>query len=183
MKKLYSLFVVLISLLYFTSCEDDYTYSAPEALNITKADLYFTSAGGTGTVEVKTVHELLVTPSVDWCTVSVSGGVVTVKALENPSIESRAGTITIDDGVLTSLLAVYQEGLSYAVDMSNLTTLNSNAVGSTFVVIDSSSPYAVAYATSWLNYTIGEEGKVSFKLTENETGDPRGGIKSLFLSI
>ena len=54
MKKLYSLFLLLMGLLCLTSCgDDDYTYTAPETLNVTKADLYFTSSGGTGIIEIK----------------------------------------------------------------------------------------------------------------------------------
>ena len=49
MKKLYSLFLLLIGLICFTSCgDDDYAYTAPETLDVTKADLYFKSPGGTG---------------------------------------------------------------------------------------------------------------------------------------
>lgn len=56
MKKLYSLFFLLMGLLCLTSCgDDDYTYTAPETLNVTKADLYFTSSGGTGNIEIKAI--------------------------------------------------------------------------------------------------------------------------------
>lgn len=177
MKKLYSLFIALVGILCFTSCGDDYAYTAPEGLAVTKADLYFKSSGGAGTIEVQTDRELQAISSVDWCTVSVSGGVVTAKVAENGSIESRAGTITLNDGTLTSLVAVYQEGLAFDIDTSGLTTMNTNAAGFTSVIVASSSPFAVeipAYAASWLSYTKDEDGKVTFNFTKNDTGAPRG---------
>ena len=178
MKKLYSLFLLLIGLICFTSCgDDDYEYTAPETLDVTKADLYFKSQGGTGSIEITTNRELQATSSVDWCTVSVSGGVVTAKATENPAIESRAGTITVSDGVLTSLVAVYQEGLVCIIDTSHLKSANDNSAGSTFINVDSSSPFTVTIpedATSWLSYTKDDEGKVTFNFTANTTGTLRG---------
>lgn len=177
MKKLYSLFIVLTGVLCFTSCGDDYAYTAPEALDVTKADLYFKPSGGVGTVEVNTSRELQATSSVDWCTVTVSGGVVTAKVPEYLSIESRAGTITLSDGVLTSLVAVYQEGFAFGVDKSGLTTLNANQKTTTSVVVTSSFPYTItipSYAASWLSYTADESGKVVFDIAKNETGAPRG---------
>lgn len=176
MKKLYSLFLLLMGLLCLTSCgDDDYTYTAPETLNVTKADLYFTSSGGTGIIEIKSNNGLQATSSVDWCTVNVSGGVIAAKVAENTSIESRAGTITVSDGVLTSLVAVYQEGLACTIDTSTLKIVNDNGVNSSYITIDSSSSYAInipSYATSWLS-CIDEAGKVTFNLTANETEVPR----------
>ena len=149
--------MLLIGLICFTSCgDDDYAYTAPETLDVTKADLYFKSPGGTGSIEITTNRELQATSSVDWCTVSVSGGVVTAKATENPAIESRAGTITVSDGVLTSLVAVYQEGLVCIIDTSHLKSANDNSAGSTFINVDSSSPFTVTIpedATSCHSYT------------------------------
>lgn len=178
MKKLYRLFLLLAGIVVTTSCgEDEYTYSAPEALNVVKTDLYFKSAGGTGSIEIKTDRELKATSSVDWCTVSVSGSVITAKSIENTSIESRAGTITVSDGALTSLVAVYQEGLACSIDTSNLKSINSNSAGSAFITVDSSSPYTIVIsqnATSWLSYTEDEAGKVIFTFTANTTGAPRG---------
>jgi len=177
MKKLYSLFLLLTGLLCFTSCgDDDYTYTAPETLNVTKADLYFKSSGGIGNVEIKSNSGLRVTSSVDWCTVSVSGGVITATVIENTSIESRAGTITVNDGTLSSLIAVYQEGLACIIDMSAFQEVNPNTAGSTSVIVDSSSPYTVtisSFASSWLSYTD-EDGEVTFNLAANTTGVPRG---------
>ncbi len=194
MKKLYSLFLLLTGLFCFTSCgDDDYTYTAPETLDVTKADLYFKSPGGTGNIEIKTDRELTVASSVDWCTVSVSGSMVTAKTIENPSIESRSGTITVSDGILTSLIAVYQEGLAYFVDTSTLKSANNNSAGSTFVTVDSSSPYTVTIpqnATSWLSYAKDDTGKVTFSFTANTTGTLRGacviiesGMKKTALTI
>lgn len=177
MKKLYSLFLLLTGLLCFTSCgDDDYTYTAPETLNVTKADLYFTSSGGTGNIEIKSNSGLRATSSVDWCTVSVSGGVITATVVENVSLESRAGTITVNDGTLSSLVAVYQEGLAFIIDMSAFQKVNPNTAGSTSVIVDSSSPYTVtisSFASSWLSYTS-EDGEVTFNLAANTTGVPRG---------
>ena len=178
MKKLYSLFLLLVGLICFTSCgDDDYTYTAPETLDVKKADLYFKSPGGTGSVEIKTDRELTATSSVDWCTVNVSNNIITAKTTENPSIESRSGTITVSDGALTSVIAVYQEGLACIIDTSTLKSANNNSAGSTFITIDSSSPYTVTIpqdATSWLSYTKDNEGKVTFTFTANTTGTLRG---------
>lgn len=194
MKKLYSLFLLLIGLICFTSCgDDDYTYKAPETLDVTKADLYFKSLGGTGSIEIKTDREIQATSSVDWCTVSVSGGMITAKVTENPAIESRAGTITVSDGALTSLVAVYQEGLVCIIDTSQLKSANDNNAGSTFITVDSSSPFTVLIpenAASWLSYTKDDEGKVTFNFTANTTGTLRGacvivksGTKEIALTI
>lgn len=177
MKKLYSLFFLLTGLLCFTSCGDDgYTYTAPETLNVTKADLYFKSSGGTGSIEIKSNSGLRATSSVGWCTISVSGGVITAMVEENESLESRAGTITISDGTLSSLVAVYQEGLACSIDMSAFKTVNPNTACSTSVTVDSSSPYTItisSFASSWLSYTD-EDGVVTFNLATNTTGAPRG---------
>lgn len=194
MKLLYNLFILLVGVTCFTSCgDDDYTYTAPETLDVSKADLYFKSPGGTGSIEIKTDRELQATSSVDWCTVSVAGGVITANATENPAIESRAGTITVTDGVLTSLVAVYQEGLACIIDTSNLKSVNDNSAGSTFITIESSSPYTITIpddAASWLSYTKDDEGKVTFNFTANTTGALRGacvivksGAKEVTLSI
>lgn len=178
MKKLYSLFLLLAGLTCLTSCgEDNYTYTAPETLDITKADLYFKSLGGTGSIEIKTEGKLVATSSVNWCTVNVSGGTITATTLENPSIESRVGTITVSDGTLTSLVAVYQEGLACIIDTSNLKSGNSNSAGSTSITVKSSSPFKVTIpqnATSWLSYTTDDKGKVTFTFTANTTGALRG---------
>lgn len=194
MKLLYNLFILLVGAICFTSCgDDDYTYTAPETLDVTKADLYFKSIGGTGSIEIKTNRELQATSSVDWCTVNVSGGIITAKTTENPAIESRAGIITISDGTLTSNIAVYQEGLACTIDTSHLKSANDNNAGSTFITVDSSSPFTVMLpedAASWLSYTKDEEGKVTFNFTANTTGTPRGarviiksGVKEIALTI
>lgn len=194
MKKLYRLFLLLAGIVVSTSCgEDEYTYSAPETLNVVKTDLYFKSVGGTGSIEIKTDRELEASSSVDWCTVSVSGSVITAVSSENISIESRACTITVSDGTLTSLVAVYQEGLACTIDTSNLKSAYSNIGGSAFITVDSTSPYTITIpqnATSWLSYTEDEAGKVTFTFTANTTGGPRGasvavvsGSKKTLLSI
>lgn len=178
MKKLYSLFLLLTGILCFTSCGDDgYTYTAPETLDVSKTDLYFKSAGGTGSIDINTNQELKVSSSVDWCTVNVSGGKITAKTVENLSIESRAATITVSDGMLTSLIAVYQEGLACTVDTSNFKSANNNSAGSTSVTISSTSPYKITIpeeAKSWLSYTEDDKGKVTFTFAANNTGTFRG---------
>ena len=181
MKKLYSLFLLLAGILCFTSCgDDDYTYTAPESLDITKADLYFNSGGGTGSIEIKSDGQLQAISSVNWCTVNVSGGAITAEVTENISIESRAGTITVTDGTLTSLVAVYQQGLAFTVDTSTLKMVSDNGENSTFITVNSSSSYTVtipSYATSWLSY-VEENGKVTFNLKAN-TGSPRAANVSI----
>lgn len=177
MKKIYGLFLLLVGINCFTSCgDDDYTYTAPETLNVTNADLYFTSSGGKGSVEIESNTSLKATSSVDWCTVSVSGGLVTATVIENGSLESRGGTITISDGTLTSLVAVYQEGVSCSIDMSDFKAVNPNTASSTSVIVESSSPYTVSipsFASSWLSYTD-QDGIVTFNIATNSTGYPRG---------
>lgn len=181
MKKIYNLLLILGCLFCITSCgDDDYDYKAPESLSVEKADLYFSSAQGTGSIEVAATNNmpLTATSSVDWCTVTVSGNTVTATVVDNFALESRAGQIKLDNGTASTILSVTQEGLVMTYNKSELGHAFSYEGGSATVAFSSTSGYTVeipADAQNWLSYTADKEnGKLTFTAKASTEKTPRG---------
>lgn len=152
MKKILSIFLLTLCIV-FVGCEgDDVTYKAPEALSITKSELYFLAEGGAGLVEVVTGKALSAESSVDWCTTNVSGGVVTVTASGNNALESRAGVITITDGILISKLAVTQEGSVFGISENEVSFIYAGQ--QIPVSFKSDFDIQVAVKDDWLTYEV-----------------------------
>lgn len=181
MKKIYNLLLILACLFCITSCgNDDYDYKAPESLSVEKADLYFSSAQGTGSIEVASNNNmpLTATSSAEWCTVSVSGNTVTATVTDNFGMESRAGQIKLDNGTASTILSVTQEGLIMSYNKSELGHAFSYEGGSATVSFSSSSTFTVeipADAKGWLTCTEDKEnGTLTFVAAPSSDKTPRG---------
>jgi hypothetical protein len=106
---------------------EDYTLEIvdPNALSVSPTMLNYTALGGSEAITISTANGWTISNANSWLTLSALSGsgnsIVDVVAIENTSISSRNGYITIDNGIELDTVFVTQEGAS----TSGLSTIDS----------------------------------------------------------
>ena len=99
-----------------TSCsKDDLVGSHTDTstgITIVANHLTFEPLGGSATLEVQANGVLSVELASEWCSATVSGNVVTVKAESNTSFEGRTALLTLHAGGATRQVPVQQRGMA-----------------------------------------------------------------------
>jgi hypothetical protein len=116
MKKI--IYMMILFAAVMTGCEEDsYRTLSDSQVEIEKSNVTFTAKGGTGTIEVS-ASALPVTATSDqsWCSVSVSGNIITVTAGENVSMLGRTALITVQSGNKINYVPVSQASLYLHLD-------------------------------------------------------------------
>lgn len=118
-------FASLAVLLALVSCrkENEQAIEWKTELQAVKSNLVFTPGGGTETLEVN-LSSVTAKADKDWCSVSVSGNVVSVTVTANESKQSRYAQVTITSGSESIAAAVIQYGEVFAgMEMEDLEVL------------------------------------------------------------
>ncbi len=167
MKKLFYI-LILISCLFIHACDDD-PESAVE-LSVIKSDVNMPALGGEGTIEVSTNNSVSATSSEEWCTVSVSGSIVTVTVPSNEDILSRTALVTISSSGQTVSVPVTQASAIFSVDTQNL--LIPKAGGNAQLIVTANLSFEVSVEDDWLEYSVNDS-MVTFTAAANTDALPR----------
>jgi len=158
MKKILCLIVLLAGVTMFTSCgDDDATYTSIPKLEVSKAEVLFESAGGTGSVTINTSSAITATTESTWLTVSANGNVVTVTALQNGSLEGRSATIIIKSGDAQAIVTATQKGSVYGVAGGLAYELADTANAIVSIPIVQSAGVTVTSLADWLTASFNSE--------------------------
>jgi hypothetical protein len=142
-------FASLVALLALASCrkENGQVVEWKTELQAVKSDLVFTPNGGTETLEVN-LSSVTATADKDWCSVSVSGNVISVTVTANESKQSRYAQLTITSGSESIGAAVIQTGeIISGLDLKDLevlpegTTVRYSYESNVPVVVNSDQPW------------------------------------------
>lgn len=179
MKKIFSFLVLLTAMTMVTSCSNnDATYTAPEILPITVADVLFGAGGGDGSIVANTTSSLIATTNASWLTLTTNGNTVTVTSQANTSLEARSAKIIVSaaDGATASVVAT-QHGLLLALDAENSYLFKSTDNAPTIILDKSNVEFEQVISADWIHLDKVVEG-YSITVDSNE-GEYRHGTIEL----
>lgn len=172
LKNIYTLLLLLGCLFVATACSEDDEGTAAVTLKVIKSDVKFGAAAATGTIEVSSAGTISAVASEDWCTVSVSGNIVTVNVTVLDDRESRSALVTITDVSGQVEVPVYQSGIVWSLKgKDSYITSYKEARFTIPAKIDCE--YTATPSASWITGELTKEGYV-VTLAEN-SGAARGG--------
>lgn len=173
MKKISYLFILSLCLLSFVSCakdsEDAYLSTS---LSVVSSNVYFTAAGGTGTIVVNASSGVTATADQPWCKVAVSGNTISVTVPELDKLEGRASSVTISSGSSSTKVTAQQAGYVFEIGAKNLTT--SDTAKTLSYYYKHSIPVTLKSSADW--FSVAEEGdSIHVTVAANTTGSLRTG--------
>ncbi|WP_299992993.1 BACON domain-containing carbohydrate-binding protein [uncultured Bacteroides sp.] len=173
MKKLNILWMLIACLLFATSCSDD-DEAVSTSLQVIKSDVSFTAVAATGSIEVQSTSAVTAASNQDWCTVSVSGNVITVAVPTYTGLVGRHAVVEISDAVGEKVrVPVSQAGGVWYVKGEDVYGFSDEEAT---VTIPVKSDYN--YTVDMPDWMTGEKVRDGYNLTlkENTTGNARKGI-------
>ena len=170
MKRIYTISLLILGcVLGLVSCrkENEQAVEWKTELQAVKSNLVFAPGGGTETLEVN-LSSVTATADKDWCSVSVSGNVISVTVAPNESKQSLYAQLTITSGSESIEAAVIQYGEVFAgMEMEDLevlpegTTVRYSFQSNMAVVMNSDQP--------WVHFEMDEEsGIVTMTVDEHK---------------
>lgn len=192
MKKIFSVLTICLCIL-LGACSEDYVPGGHLEL-VSTEDIYFSAAGGEGVIHVNAVGCLNATSDKEWCTATVDGNSIRVRALETQEISSRSALITITCGDESIEVPVVQAGAVIILEEYNLYYCCGYEGGQFVYDFKTNSSYAIEVsedAADWLTYVYDTENNLLiFNVAESSDKSPRGaevklssGTKEVVLSI
>lgn len=174
MKKVYSLIVLAMGCLMWTSCSsDDYTEKV-NSVQVELAETTIAAAGGTATIQV-TGTGIKATSAASWLSVAVNGNTIVATATANPMRESRAThvTVTASNGD-EQLVSVIQYGLVLSLSVGELDV---NGSTQEYVIeAETTVPLTVTSDVDWVIATYDAENHViNVTIKNNVDENPREG--------
>lgn len=174
MKKVYSLIVLAMGCLMWTSCSsDDYTEKV-NSVQVELAETTIAAAGGTATIQV-TGTGIKATSAASWLSVAVNGNTIVATATANPMRESRAThvTVTASNGD-EQLISVVQYGLVLSLSVGELDV---NGSTQEYVIeAETTVPLTVTSDVDWVIATYDAENHViNVTIMHNVDENPREG--------
>lgn len=158
MKKIFSLVVLLASVMMFTSCgKDDASYTTTPKLDVAQSDVLFEAEGGTGTITINNASAVTATTESTWLTVSANGNVVTATASLNPSLDGRSATIVIKSGDAEAVVSATQKGSVYGIVGGLEYELADTANAIVSIPIVQSAGVTVTSLADWLTASFNSE--------------------------
>lgn len=172
MKKLYTLLLLVSCLFVATACSDSEESAAASTVKIVKSEVEFSAKAASGTIEVRAAGEVKASSSETWCTVSVSGDIVTVSVPELLEKDSRSALLTITDGFSSVEVPVHQAGVIWSLrgESAYLVKKEANVVT---IPVNITCDYTVETSAPWIKGEATDEG-YAVALTEND-GSYRSG--------
>ncbi|MGV8092479.1 MAG: BACON domain-containing protein [Mangrovibacterium sp.] len=159
MKKL---LIIIISCLYLVGCNDD--SDNPAEFGIVRSDVNIPATGGEGTIEVLPYGNIQATSDQEWCTVSVSGYVVTVNVSANEDILNRTALVTISSGAEKLFVPVTQP--SAILSLENNKLIVPRAGGTQQVKVTTNLDIHISVEDEWLTY-VREDQVITFTAEPN----------------
>lgn len=135
----------------------------------------FTAAATSKEFAVKSNAPVELTSDSDWLSASFADGVITIKVLENPTMDPRNATLTASCGESTSSLPVMQEGIY--LKLFDRTDWNpTDGTGYLSYSFPYDIPVGFSSEQDWLSYTLDKEkALLRFIASPNSTGHIRTG--------
>ena len=164
MKKV--LYLCFVAVIVFACKDDDHAYEVL-TLPIVKSEVDFEAVGGVGTIEVDTKEAVSVEDfSADWCSVTVSGNIITVTAAPASSIEGRTVMLRISSGGKNTAIPITQLGTVFSINETSLAfTL---AGGERTINVLSNMPVTVNIPVDWATYNI-EGDSIKFTIDPSQS--------------
>ncbi|MBQ0150614.1 MAG: BACON domain-containing protein [Bacteroidales bacterium] len=149
----------------------------PTGLQIVKSEVLFDACESTGKIELNENTNISATCEASWLTYEVSGGMVNVKADENPALEGRTAMMTITNGTDKVKVAIQQRG--YVVTLVSAETrapqkkitIGDDAANSEFI-LDANVPVTFTCDAAWLKVDRNDN-DVTIKASANTSGHIR----------
>ncbi len=175
MKKIYSLPLLLLGVLGFSSCSDDTDnpYASESTIAVVKSDLTFDAVADSGSVVFTSTGNVTVTTSASWCKATLSGDSVIVTVAQNNSKNGRAASVTLHNGTDSLNLAVLQQGVVTKMEKSTV-SLDTDEATSLSYGFSCSLNLAVASCPDWVSARINGD-SLYVDVEANNTGHLRSG--------
>lgn len=175
MKKIYSLSLLLLGVLGFSSCSDDTEnpYASESSIKVVKNDLTFDAAASEGTAVYTSTGTVTATSSASWCKAVVSGDTVKVTVAQNNSKNGRAATVTLHQGADSLNLAVLQQGILTKIEKSTVSLSKDDATSVRYGFTSTLAMSVISYP-DWLTANIAND-SLYVDVTANTTGHLRSG--------
>ncbi len=174
MKKVYSLIVLAMGCLMWTSCSsDDYTEKV-NSVQVELAETTIAAAGGTATIQV-TGTGIKATSAASWLSVAVNGNTIVATATANPMRESRAThvTVTASNGD-QQLVSVIQYGVVLSLSIGSLDVNGSTQEYE--IAAETTVPLTVTSDVDWVIATYDAENHIiNVTIMHNVDENPREG--------
>jgi len=174
MKK-YILLAALV-LAGFTACseDEDWGMDGEKLIQVTKSDVLFQAAAGTGTVVFNATGQVTAETDRDWCTATIDGNTVNVSVTENGNLEGRSSQLILRCGSDSVHVTVQQIGLVFQLSAGSEIVTSSDEVHSLTYEMTANVPLTFESDEDWFSVVSDEEHlTVSFK--ENTNGHARMG--------
>lgn len=176
-RKIYLACLLLLSMVFASSCSDDDVYDGGSKLSVASANVEFTSDGGSGIIVVRH-YEGTVSATADapWVTIGmVNDSTVSVTVSPYTEYANRSAVITLSDGIGETHVAVLQQGGIWSVSKTKfIVNNNSNSV---IIPVKTNLEYN-AELPDWIEGTKTEDGYF-LTIQANSTGVPRSGNVTL----
>lgn len=159
MRKLYSILVWAL-LIAVAGCSDDDDKTVANSLKVISSDVKFTSAGGSGTIEVSSTSPVEVSSNAEWCQTALAGNVITVTVEKNTGLSSRTALVIIKSGNEKAELPVTQPGRIFDTDLADY-SFSEEGGPVTFKLESPKEIRVTGMDESWLAYQW-KDGKITF---------------------
>ena len=171
MKQKLGILVLLLPFFLVACSDDDQDVAATNSLQVLSSSVFFSSQGGTGSVEVKSATPVTAVSGSAWCQVSVSGQTIQLSAERNNTLEGRSALITISNGEASTTLTAQQRGIVYQFDHQARYVYGDTAVAKSLSIVFDN-PTTVTTSAEWLSAYI-EDNTLHYSSTDNTSGTIR----------
>lgn len=155
MKKIFSILFFFSALFVFSGCSSDDDELTMNELTVAQSDLNFMADGGSGSIVIVDAGVTLTATTnieADWCTVTVSGNVVTVKTKENTSVDGRSLKVIVKGGDKSVSVPCVQEGAVFWLKDIKSTMAFTSAGGVIKSAVVFSLALEIENLPAWLTY-------------------------------
>lgn len=175
MKKIYSLSLLLLGVLGFSSCSDDTEnpYASESSIKVVKNNLSFDAAASEGFVIYTSNGNVTATTSASWCKAVVSGDTVKVTVAQNNTKNGRGAMVTLHQGTDTLNLPVLQQGILTKIEKSTVSLANDDAASLRYGFSSTVDLSVISYP-DWATANIAND-SLYVDVTANTTGHLRSG--------
>ncbi|MDO5419533.1 MAG: BACON domain-containing carbohydrate-binding protein [Bacteroides sp.] len=161
MKRIYTMLLFVGCLLVAAACSDDEEKSVESTLKVIESNVKFGAKAASGIIEVEGLGEIKASSSESWCTVSVSGNVITVQVSALRERESRSALVTVSDNLSSVEVPVHQKGVAWGVGGQDAYLFD--ASGKVIVLpFVATCEYEATASDSWI---VGKETEEGYEVT------------------
>jgi hypothetical protein len=176
-KKLIYTICAVFSLVLMSCDDDSKSYVAPARIQVIKANLTFTPAGGTNMVETDAEGTLTATSSSKWLTVQVEGSNLRLTADANDDLQTRTAIITLQADNGTATLTAQQSGLIISLDAESSYVFGASDNADATISSMSNIDFDATLSGDWMHWTKTVDG-YAIHVDDNE-GNYRAGTITL----